>query len=183
MSLIRRIARPALAAPFIVEGVRTAITPDRAEVAPGTFDQVDGALEKTSTPAFVDTRTLLRVSGAVAATAGVLFAVGKSPRAAATVLLLTTTVGVSGRKKVWELKGTERTEEIQSILKDVALLGAVMIAAVDRDGKPSFAYQLGKYRDQAQKSAEKTQHQIEKKADDLSKKAEDASKKLTQQLS
>lgn len=166
MSLVRRIARPALAAPFVVEGVRTAVSPDRdIEVAPSAFAQADRALEQSSTPSFVDSRVLVRVSGAVAAAAGVAYAVGKKPRLAAGVLLATTSVGLAGRKKVWQLKGDERTAEIQSILKDLGLLGGVMLAVVDRDGRPSLSYRWDQYLDKASKDAEASAEKVQKKAD------------------
>ena len=72
MALVRRIARPLLAAPFVFEGVRTALRPERdIDVYPQAFDAADSALAKTSAPSFVDSRNILRISGAVAAGAGV----------------------------------------------------------------------------------------------------------------
>jgi uncharacterized membrane protein YphA (DoxX/SURF4 family) len=194
MSLIRRIARPALAAPFIFEGVRTAISPEREiEVAPSAFAQVDRALESTQVPGFVDSRTVLRASGAVAAVAGLAYATGRAPRAAAGVLLMTTSVGLAGRKKVWQLRGDERMDEIKSILADVGLLGGVLIAVLDREGRPSLGYQWGQFVERSQKQAASTQRDLSKKADALSKKAEKkadevakkaqkSSKKLSDQL-
>ena len=69
MALVRRIARPLLAAPFIFEGVRTALHPEREiDVYPQAFDAVDSALGKTS-PGFVDVRGRAG-AGAIAAGAG-----------------------------------------------------------------------------------------------------------------
>ncbi|MFE5775518.1 hypothetical protein [Brachybacterium sp. NPDC056505] len=184
MSLIRRIARPALAAPFIFEGVRTAISPEREiEVAPSAFAQVDKALESTSAPSFVDSRTVLRATGAVAAVAGLAYATGRAPRTAAGVLLVTTSVGLAGRKKVWQLRGEERMDEIKSILADVGLLGGVMIAVLDREGRPSLGYQWGQFVERSQKKAAATQRDLEKKADRLTKKAGSSSGSLSKKAS
>ena len=80
MALVRRIARPLLAAPFIFEGVRTALHPEREiDVYPQAFDAVDSALGKTSTPGFVDVRTVVRATGAIAAGAGILYATNRYP--------------------------------------------------------------------------------------------------------
>ncbi|WP_106507998.1 DoxX family membrane protein [Brachybacterium timonense] len=194
MALIRRIARPLLAAPFILEGVRTALTPERdIDVFPEAFEAVDSAITKTSAPSFVDARTIVRASGAVAAGAGLLYATNRAPRLAAVTLLCTTTVGWAGRKRVWELSGEERTAEIQSILTDAGLLGGLLLAAVDHDGRPSMGYRWDQFVKRSQKNAEKKKTQLEKKRAQLEKKAgrlnsqarstvEDAQKKLSSSL-
>lgn len=174
MALVRRIARPLLAAPFIFEGVRTALRPEREiDVYPEAFEAVDTALSKTSAPGFVDVRAIIRVSGAVAAGAGVMYATNRYPRTAAAALLLTTSVGWAGRKRVWELRGQERVQEIQSILTDAGLLGGVMLAVVDHDGRPSLGYQVNQFVERSQKKAQKTQRDLEKKAGSVEKKAKD----------
>lgn len=184
MSLLRRLARPALAAPFIVEGVRTAISPEREiSVAPAAFAQVDRALQSSPAPSFLDARSILRLSGAVAAGAGFLYATGRAPRLASGVLLATTTVGLAGRKKVWELKGAARTDEITSILKDAGLLGGIMLALVDREGRPSLGYQVGQFVERTQKQATKSQQRLEKKADALGKKVQKKADELADQFS
>lgn len=183
MALVRRIARPLLAAPFIFEGVRTALRPEREiEVYPQAFDAVDSALAKSAAPGFVDARTVIRAAGAVAAGAGVLYATNRCPRAAAATLLLTTSVGWAGRKKVWELRGEELTEEVKSILTDVGLLGGVLLAVVDHDGRPSLGYRTNKFIERSQKNAAAKQREIEKKAGKLEKKARGAVSTAQKQL-
>ncbi|MGP9844285.1 hypothetical protein [Brachybacterium sp. 107] len=175
MALVRRIARPLLAAPFIVEGVRTVMRPEREiDVYPQAFDAFDSTLAKTSAPNFLDARTVVRAAGAVAAGAGVLYATNRYPRAAAAALLMTTSVGWAGRKKVWELRGEERMEEIQSILTDAGLLGGVLLAVVDHDGRPSHGYQVNQFVERSQKKAAAKQRELEKKSEQLEKKARSA---------
>ncbi len=186
MALVRRIARPLLAAPFIVEGVLTSLHPEReTEVYPEAFEAADAALAQGSLPSFVTTRNIVRVSGAVAAGAGFLYATNRAPRAAAVTLLLTTSVGWVGRKKVWELRGEELTQEIRSILTDAGLLGGVLLAAVDHDGRPSLGYRANKFIERSQKQAAAKQRELEKKAEKLEKtakgKVESAHKQLAAQ--
>ena len=151
MSLVRRIARPLLAAPFIFEGVQTAIRPDRVlDALPVTIADIDEQVSKSPLP--TDAETILRTAGGLAAVAGAAFALNKKPRLASATLLLTTTVGLAGRKRVWELKGTERTEELRAIAGDLGLLGGILLAAVDTDGKPSLAYRVDKAIERAQKN-------------------------------
>ncbi|MBE9403063.1 hypothetical protein M4D54_01440 [Brachybacterium sp. p3-SID1565] len=172
MALVRRIARPLLAAPFILEGVRTASQPEREiDVYPQAFEAVDSALAKTSTPDFLDARTIIRASGAIAAGAGIMYATNRRPRLAAATLLLTTSVGWAGRKRIWELSGEERMQEIQSILTDAGLLGGVLLAVVDHDGRPSLGYQVNKFVERSKKNAAAKQREMEKKADAVGKRA------------
>src|SRR5699024_7505854 len=68
MALVRRIARPLLAAPFVVAGVRTALRPEREiDVCPQAFEAADSTLAKSSAPGFLDARTIIRASGVAAA--------------------------------------------------------------------------------------------------------------------
>jgi len=183
MALVRRIARPLLAAPFIFEGVRTALHPEREiDVYPQAFDAVDSAIAKTSAPGFLDARTVVRAAGVVAAGAGALYATNRCPRAAAVTLLLTTSVGWAGRKKVWELRGEELTSEIQSILTDAGLLGGVLLAVVDHDGRPSLGYRANQFIERSQKKAAAKQRELEKKAGKLEKKARGAVETAQKQL-
>ncbi|ATG51676.1 hypothetical protein CFK38_09185 [Brachybacterium vulturis] len=183
MSLVRRIARPLLAAPFVVEGVRTALHPEREiDVYPQAFDAADSAIAKSSAPGFVDVRTVIRVSGAVAAGAGVLYAANRCPRAAAVTLLATTSVGWAGRKKVWELRGEELTQEIRSILTDAGLLGGVLLAVVDHEGRPSLGYRATTFVERSQKKAAAKQRELEKRAGTLEKKAKGAVATAQKQL-
>jgi len=183
MALVRRIARPLLAAPFIFEGVRTALRPEREiDVYPQAFEAVDSALAKTSAPGFVDVRALIRASGAVAAGAGIMYATNRCPRAAAATLLVTTSVGWAGRRRVWELRGQERVQEIQSILSDAGLLGGVLLAVVDHDGRPSLGYQMNQFVERSQKKAQQKQRELGKKAEKLEKKTRSSVDSAQQKL-
>lgn len=183
MALVRRIARPLLAAPFVLEGVRTALHPERqTEVAPAAFEKADAVIADSSAPGFVDVRTIVRATGVVAAGAGILYATNRCPRAAAAALLLTTSVGWAGRKNILELSGEERLQELQAILVDVGLLGGVLLAVVDHDGKPSVGYRVNRFVERSQKAAEKKQREIEKKASALEKRAKGAAEAAQKKL-
>lgn len=186
MSIIRSIARPLLAAPFILEGVRTAMRPEREiDVAPAAFAQVDKTLKASSVPAVIDARNIVRGAGAIAAGAGLLYATNRAPRLSAGLLLVTTSVGIANRKRVWELRGEERMQEIQAILTDAGLLGGVLLAVVDTDGSPSVGYRVGKLVERGQKSAVKKQRELERAAKkaDLKKKGKKLSKRAGKKAS
>jgi hypothetical protein len=112
-----------------------------------------------------------------------MYATNRAPRAAAAALLVTTSVGWAGRKKVWELRGEELVAEVQSILTDAGLLGGVLLAVVDHDGRPSLGYRANKFVERSQKKAAQKQRELEKKAGKLEKKAKGAFDSAQKQLS
>lgn len=161
MSLVRRIARPLLAAPFIFEGVQTALRPEHVlEGLDFSIDDVESQVAKTDLP--VSAETMIRIAGGVAVVAGAALALNKRPRLAAVALLASTTVGVAGRKRLWELSGEERLAEIRSITGDLGLFGGVLLAVVDTDGRPSVAYRVEKMIDRGQKAAEQKKRELDK---------------------
>ncbi|MCS6710941.1 DoxX family protein [Brachybacterium sp. EF45031] len=163
MSVVRSIARPLLAAPFILEGVRTASDPERVlGVMPQATDQINQQFAASSAPSFLDAHTLVRATGVAAAAAGLMYANGTAPRLASALLLGTTSVGWAGRKRIWELSGEERLQELQSLLSDLGLIGGVLLAVVDHDGRPSLGYRLEKLAEQGRKKAERKQREAER---------------------
>ena len=174
MSLIRRIARPLIAAPFVYEGVRTVKDPRRStESAQKTFSILDDFLRKNNIP--VSSETVVRASAGASVGAALLYATNRAPRVAALTLLATTNIGLAGRKgALSKLSGPERSEEIRGILTDAALLGAVLLAAVDRDGRPSLGYRMNKMVERGQKTAQKKQKEIEKFANESKRAVENS---------
>src|SRR5699024_12357049 len=89
-------------------------------------------------------------------------------------LLATTSVGWAGRKKVWELRGEELTQELRSILTDAGLLGGVLLAVVDTERRPSLGYRANKMEERGQKRAAAKQREIEKRDGAPEKETKDA---------
>jgi uncharacterized membrane protein YphA (DoxX/SURF4 family) len=88
-----------------------------------------------------DPEQLVRINAAVQIGAGMLLATGRLPRAAALALagsLIPTTVAGHAwwKEKDPERRAQQRTE----FLKNLSLLGGLLIAAADTHGKPSAAY-------------------------------------------
>src|SRR5699024_3094935 len=120
--------------------------------------------------------------GALGRRGGRLYGQDRGPGAAAVTLLATTSVGWAGRKKVWELRGEELTQELRSILTDAGLLGGVLLAVVDTEGRPSLGYRANKLVERGQKRAAAKQREIEKRAGALEKKAKGAVSTAQKQL-
>lgn len=94
-----------------------------------------------------DTKTLTRLIGAVQVAAGVMLAAGKAPRAAAATLAVISIPTAIVRHPVWASEGEERREHAAGLLRSAALLGGLIFAAEDREGKPSLGWRYDNWRD------------------------------------
>lgn len=135
--MIRRLARPMLAAIFVSGGLDALRHPGgRVEVAAPVAEKV---ADLTGAPN--DPEMLVRANGALMAVSGLMLATGRMPRLAGTVLAAslvpTTVVGHAFWKE--EEAGARKMQRIQ-FFKNLGLLGGVMLAAVDTAGKPGIAW-------------------------------------------
>ncbi|MGV9710045.1 DoxX family protein [Gordonia sp. NPDC003424] len=141
--LIRRIARPMLASVFVYAGIDSLRNPQkRAEMAAPFIDKSvevlpDSVTDKVPT----DAVTLVRVNGAVQVGAGVLLATGKFPRIASLGLASSVVPTTIAGHAFWnETDPVKRSMQRTQFLKNTSLLGGLLIAAVDTEGKPSLAW-------------------------------------------
>lgn len=147
MSPLRALARPLLASAFILDGVDALRHADEhARKASPFAPALAKASEKVpGLPA--DPKTLTRLVGAVQVAAGVLLATGKAPRAAAATLAIITIPTTVVRHPAWSTKGAERQEHVAGLLRSAALLGGLIFAAEDREGKPSLGWRYDNWRE------------------------------------
>lgn len=140
MTLVRKVARPLLAAMFVKGGWDALRNPgSRAAKAAPLVEQVSGPLRLPNDP-----ELLVRANGAAMVGGGALLAIGRFPRVAATVLagsLVPTTV--AGHPFWTETDPAKRKQQQQHFLKNLGLLGGLLLAAVDTEGKPGLAYRAG----------------------------------------
>lgn len=137
MSLVRRVARPMLAAIFIAGGIEALRRPGKRVEAAQPL--VDRAAEPLGLPQ--DPELLIRANGALMVGAGALLATGRFPRVAAATLAGTLVPSTIVEYPFWAAENPEerRSQLVQS-LKNVGLLGGLLLAAVDTEGKPGLAY-------------------------------------------
>src|SRR3954452_21928734 len=135
--MIRRVARPMIAGMFIVGGLDAFQHPDtkaaKAEKVAPTVARTFGLPD--------DTTTLVRINGAVQVGAGALFALGRLPRLAALALagsLVPTTL--AGHPFWEETDKLARAMQRIHFLKNVGMLGGLLLAAVDTEGRPSLGW-------------------------------------------
>ncbi|HLS72970.1 MAG TPA: DoxX family protein [Actinomycetaceae bacterium] len=147
MSLSRRLARPLLASSFIASGVDALLRPDSHVER---FQAVEPALEKAGVPPAIasDTRLLVRVSGGITALAGLMLATNRNPRSAALTLAAITVPVTVVNNPFWTANTPERKKEMRrGLLVGTSLVGGLLLAALDRDGKPSLAWRAANTRE------------------------------------
>ncbi|WP_439029039.1 DoxX family protein [Gordonia terrae] len=141
--ILRRIARPLLATAFVASGVEAIRSPK--PIAQSAEPVVDKA--RSSLPPEVagripeNTETLVQINAAAQIGGGILLATGKFPRLASVVLAGTLIPTTAAGTDFWNEADPARKEaQRDAFIKNVGLLGGVLLAAVDTEGKPSLAW-------------------------------------------
>jgi putative oxidoreductase len=144
--LVRRVARPLLGAIFVWGGINALRTLDyHAQVAKPVVDKAPVDMEPN---AAVRADALVKIGAGVALGAGVL------PRLAALLLagdLVPTTLA---GHRFWESDSPqERTQQQIHFMKNVGLIGGLLLASADTGGKPSVGWRARRAADRAGKRA------------------------------
>jgi putative oxidoreductase len=120
-----------LASIFVVDGVRHFLNPDaKVETAKWVLDKVGPILEKADPRIPTDPRTVVRAKAAADVVAGMALATGHFTRPAAAVL-------AAG---LVPTAAADRSDMPTSLLKNLGLLGGLLLAAADTEGRPSLRY-------------------------------------------
>jgi uncharacterized membrane protein YphA (DoxX/SURF4 family) len=140
--LIRRIARPMLSATFISRGVEALRSPKpAADAARPTLEGLSKLPDPVGTNVPANAETVARINAAVQIGGGLLLATGKLPRVASAALALSVVPGSLGGHSFWsETDPQRKAEERRAFLTDISLIGGLIIAAVDTEGKPSLGW-------------------------------------------
>jgi uncharacterized membrane protein YphA (DoxX/SURF4 family) len=140
--LIRRIARPMLSAVFISRGVDALRSPKpAADAARGALEGLSKLPDPVGTNVPANAETVARVNAAVQIGGGLLLATGRLPRLASAALALTVVPGSLGGHTFWsETDPQRKADERRAFLTDVSLIGGLIIAAVDTEGRPSLGW-------------------------------------------
>ncbi|MDP9398455.1 MAG: DoxX family protein [Actinomycetota bacterium] len=138
MTLVRRLARPMLAGIFITGGLNNIKNPGYGVAAAQKAGQ---PLAERVPYLPTDPEQLVKINGYVHVGAGALLALGKLPRLSALALagaLVPTTLGAHS---FWEETdpGAKTMQQIQ-FLKNLSILGGLLLAAVDTEGNPGLSW-------------------------------------------
>ena len=172
--LVRRIARPLLAAPFIYGGISTLRKPqDRVPGAAPVVEKIAEAADK-QLPVEVpkDVEQWVKADAAVKVAAGSLFALNKAPRLTALVLSASLVPTTLAGHRFWEHEDPEEQfGQISNFLKNTGMLGGLLLAAVDTEGRPSVGYRAKRAAKRAARATEENYEKASKRAAKAQKKA------------
>jgi uncharacterized membrane protein YphA (DoxX/SURF4 family) len=170
--LVRRIARPLLASPFVVLGVQALREPGgRVEIARPIVEKVTEMADK-QLPVQVprDVEQWVRINAGVMVGAGALFGLGRLPRLSALLLSGTMVPTTAAGHRFWEAEGANRQQQLIHFLKNVGLVGGLLLAAVDTEGKPSVGWRARRAAGHAAEATEKNLAKAQKAAAKAQKK-------------
>ncbi|MEA3214985.1 MAG: hypothetical protein QOJ19_1141 [Acidimicrobiia bacterium] len=134
---VRSLARPLLATIFVADGVDAVQHPEgRAKQAEKVAQPLARTLGLPEDPT-----TLVRINGAVQLAAGTMLALGRMPRLASTVLFVSLIPTTVAGHAFWE-EDDETSKAVQRIhfMKNLAMMGGLLLAAVDTGGEPSLSW-------------------------------------------
>ena len=138
MSVVNRVARPLLAGIFVSGGLDTLRnTKQRAYAA----EPVVHALAERFSFIPDDPVTVVRVDAGAKVGCGLAMALGRFPRLAALGLATSLVPTTLAAHRFWEEEDADR-RAMQRIhfLKNAGLLGGLLLAAADTQGRPSLAW-------------------------------------------
>lgn len=142
MSLSRKVARPMLASIFVV-GATTALknSPGTAQKADSVTSRLVPLAQKAGIPLPSDPETLVKLNAGVQIGAGLALAAGRLPRLSAAVLAASLVPTTAAGHRFWEIDDpAQRTQQKLHFFKNVSLVGGLMIASTDREGKPALTW-------------------------------------------
>jgi uncharacterized membrane protein YphA (DoxX/SURF4 family) len=151
MSLLRAGARTMLASYFVVTGIKALRDPDQfVKAAEPVADRVVPLVKKyapqqVATMVPEEAVNLVRANGAAQVVGGLGLATGIGRRLGASLIAATIVPSNVARHPFWSRSDSdEKALDRSQFLKNISLLGGVLIAAMDTEGKPSLSYRAQK---------------------------------------
>lgn len=159
MNPIRLAARPMLASMFIVGGIDALRTAEQK--APVVDDVVtDPVADAVPALRDADNAQLVMANGAAQVVGGTLLALGKMPRLSSTVLAASLVPTTMAGHRFWEEQDEgARTNQQIHFFKNVSMLGGLLIAAMDTEGRPGVAWRAGHAVEHAGTAVERTRRE------------------------
>jgi putative oxidoreductase len=165
MTLVRLVARPLLASMFVAGGIDALRHAEsRAPAAKPVIDRVLPMLKQRRPQLPEDPVTLVRINAVVQMGAALALATGRMPRISSAVLAGSLVPTTLAGHRFWEqedpqAKAMQRTQ----FFKNASMLGGLLLAAVDTEGKPGVAWRARRaaadVRREAKQLAKDARHQ------------------------
>lgn len=154
-----------LSSMFLSGGVNSLRNADHlAQRAEPVTDRILPAVERTlGLPFTLDAKQLVQLNGAVQVVGGAMLATGKAPRLAALALATSLVPTTAAGHRFWqESDPLQRSNQRVHFLKNVSMMGGLLLAGVDTEGKPSLAWRAQRQARNARKRALKASTQAAK---------------------
>lgn len=166
MTVTRMIARPMLASVFVVGAVNALknASGSAAKAEPVTTRLVP-LIRKAGVPLPEDPETLVRINAGVQVGAGLALATGHLPRLSAAVLAASLAPTTLAGHRFWEADNpTEKAQHRMHFFKNVSLLGGLIIASGDTEGKPGVAWRARRAARDARREGRRLAHDARREA-------------------
>ncbi len=131
-----------LSAVFISRGIEALRSPKPAtDATRQTLEELSKLPDPVGTNLPTNAETVAKVTAAVQIGGGLLLAAGRLPRFASAALALSVVPSSLGGHAFWtEVDPQRKADERRAFITDVSLIGGLIIAAVDTEGKPSLGW-------------------------------------------
>ncbi|WDZ85971.1 DoxX family protein [Micromonospora cathayae] len=145
MSPVRSLARVLLSGIFLAGGVRQLRSPEQyVQRAKPVTDRLTPLLERAAPTLPSDTETLVRVNGAAHLAGGLLLATGHFTRPVSLLLAGSMVPTTLAGHPFWTHDDPEtRTGQQVHFMKNLGLIGGLLLAAADTHGRPSLRWRAG----------------------------------------
>jgi putative oxidoreductase len=144
MTLVRLLARPMLSSMFIVGGINSLKNSKKLAVrAQPVTDRLDPLVEKatSSLPFRLTAEQEVMANGLIHVVGGAMLATGKAPRLSSFALAATLVPTTLAGHRFWEeTDPQQRANQQIHFFKNVSMMGGLLLASVDTEGKPGLAW-------------------------------------------
>jgi putative oxidoreductase len=156
MRLLRASARAMLSGLFLAGGASAVTYPDQLlPMARRVTDHVAPVLEKMNLGLPTQPRTLVQLNGVVQVVGGLLLPTALHRPAAVMLAASLVPTTVAGHP-FWQTEDPrERSEQQIHFLKNLGVLGGLLLAAVDTEGRPGIRWRAGHLAGHAGRSAQR----------------------------
>ncbi|WP_091061787.1 DoxX family protein [Micromonospora humi] len=157
MKPVRSLARTMLSGIFVVSGARNLRNPERlVPAAKPVTDRVTPLIQNLHPRIPTDTETLIRANAATQLVGGLMLATGRFSRPAALVLAATLVPTTAAGHPFWNNDDPAARNNNQiHFLKNLGLLGGLLLAAADTEGRPGMRWRAGHRIDHSRRSVKR----------------------------
>ena len=170
MTLVRFVARPLLSSMFVVGGISALRAPDSKT---GPAQKFADAVHRVAPAIPADPGLVVRANAAVHVGAGLMLATNRLTRLASFVLAASLVPTTFYGHAYWqEGDASRKAAQKLNFYKNLSVLGGLMLAAVDTEGKPGLAWRAKHAVSHLSESGERLVHDAGREAHLLSAKAQ-----------